>query len=257
MNLASFVDTTESYESFYTLLKYLLSFYEGTMKQSTSVFIVSGANNSGKTTMVKLIRCIDNLDIFDRVGTCEQLRKIDVRWLNSYPKCEAVGRGTFDGNIVSCDDFSRYDFDHMAEVVKKIHIAINDGLICRYMYTCEQTIQNPPVLIVVAPFLMVTPSDNEVLSRNIKQLHLPNIFKGHNPDIISKCLKEIREIRYVLRSRELWLKYKLYCLSETVVSFTEVCVDISTYIFHIISNRTVFFPSEISDDWWKIIMRIQ
>lgn len=251
MNLASFVDTTQSYDEFYALLEHIFSIYDGTIKTNTSVLIVSGDVNSGKTTMVSLLCEVSALNYVKLISSDMKdlpFSFVSKEWVLNYPNSGALSSiSKFDREIIGCQHFFTADTQSCLKCIKKIHNAINNGITYRQPYKDDYTISNPATLIldVYSQSPLVFEFDKNI-KRNIKQIFLSNKFLTHDSRIKTKCLAEIREIWHVLFGLDMWLRFKLLWLNH----FPFVA-DISTHFLNI-------FPSDglsvVTKDWWKVIL---
>ena len=282
MNLASFVDVSGSYEPFYTLLEYLLAFYNGTAKKDTSILIVSGGTHSGKSTMLRIIRDVamwgyayrnniaDNIVLktyeIDKglyrklcgygVGT------ISGDWLSAYPSSRPLDAdviSAISGIVVTCYSFVVIgcydgvfaDYDNTVPLtVAKLHEAIgNNELCCRTIQGDVRAIKDPAVIVVATKF--ETSYTLPCAKRSVKGLHLPHRFDCYTTSIADDSVNELCIIAETL---EHWDLFKKLCI---IRSTNHDFVDLSSYIFRLaLSNHSLFnHPSGISQDWWRVILQ--
>jgi hypothetical protein len=258
MNLSSFVDISQSYDLFYTLLDHLFSFYNNQARTDMSVFIVSGNSGSGKKTMLRLIRSMIVLGRVHTRGGILVYRK------GAIPLCHCVSGNKlheyannkiyrnrlsiyFDRDIILCNDFSEsaISFDQLKTSINKLH----KKLVAYETIHCCTLIVN---VKCQGPLPIDTNNDSK---RNVKQFYLSNNFKNRDKniasDIVLECLKEMHAIIDVFVCLKEWQKFSMLRLSEDFSNIIgELFVDISCHWYSLVMGDV----SEISRDWWKIIL---
>jgi hypothetical protein len=284
MNLSSFVNE-DSYESLYELIRYLLSFYDGTAKETTSIIIVSGITSSGKTTLTKII-C--NLVNWRKNGNREivlypSMNRISADDLREYGSGKYItGKHIsgsqlylFEQDLVTCGQLK---LEHNIGVVAKFHEAINTSITHRRIYHDISTITNPAVLLLefnedevsAHPFLMSNGIDascfHEVSRDNsrraIKIISLPDKdllstscwprLDSYYSNFVTQCLQELDDI---ITIRDIYKHYNKFRIFRQFHLFTEImsgcATDISIHVFSLLLKRSV---TNITGEWLKILL---
>ena len=267
MNLASFVDVTNSYDPFYKLLDHFFAFYTNSAKKDMSVFIISGNAKSGKTTLIKLfslVRLMGHNDKTEQKHDNVKVAVIERIWLRTYSKGFKFLKNPdpLTGDIATCSNFYFFrinvDIDYVFYQIEALHKAVNKGITYKTQTETIEThkVINPAVLMLEikffkslgAEYLSMYTKDSP--KRKVKEIYLPNKFETF--DCFVMVLGEITNIIRVATAYDTWLKYNLFWLSINVTikgEFQDIFLCFLYWTKNLLPELT------ITQDWWKIIFK--
>ena len=270
MYLSSFV---KSYEALHELVRCLLSLYDGTAKEKTSILIISGITSSGKSTLTTIIGNLKNwrIDGNRKTNLHPSMNRIPFADLRNYGNSGYIS-GTrlhlFEEDLVILSE--PLNVTDSIGIIGKFHEAINTSITHRRIYHDICTITNPGVLLLefnedkanALPFLMYKTKSSK---RAIKIISLPDkslltttgspLYDATNySNFVEQCLNELDEI---IDIRDIYKHYNKFCIFRQFHLFTEIMdhcvVDISIHIFSLLLGRSI---TNITKEWLKILLPV-
>lgn len=211
MNLLSYVDKSD----FKDFINILISIKNGTIRNTTSVLVIAGEDNSGKSTLCKFIKSLNtSISIPDIKNT--YLLPCHVNNLD-------VTTVIIDGSLEE-KDYKFYNSLH------------HHGFNIRKLYHKPIFIENP------GTFIIQSYDTNKYIidqyKKNVKYIILSN--KLVVTDFFSlKLSMELHQIIHILNCKKLYINLKLICIQ-----------DICTYTIQLflIHNKI------IDNDIWKLLL---
>lgn len=172
-NIFTFVDQKD----YYKLLKILSNIMNSTLRDDTSVLVIYGPTNSGKSRLAMIIKLIHH---------DHAIINVTGKWENDVIKLSA-----FSKSIVFTYDLDCFSYCEQNDIANKIHKRINRGIISRNLYEMPTYLDKSGTAIIITNEKLEIEITNE--SRYPEYLELPHVFHKYNDKIISDCVNELKQ----------------------------------------------------------------
>jgi hypothetical protein len=230
MYLSSFVQN----QDLPLLVKTLTQIYLGELHKTTSLLIITGQPNSGKTTLCRIIQ-----------GLYPQLVKLPFESLieninQCYYPCSQMKYFKNDYVMTECERANHFAY---------LHASLNKSIIYRKMYHNFEEINKPATLII--EYTQNDPCDigYDNLKRNPIHIFLPHQFNYGQDDekLITQCVLEVKFIVDMFKIYSIWSSF-YFVMTHLQLN------DISTHLgLIIISYWRQFIPLELLINFYKLM----